>query len=94
MFWNWPGNWPQRPRTKTLELSPGDGLLLFTDGVNEAMTAKHEEFDFPRIKEYADASAGADAQTFVEGLVAAIKQFAAGAEQSDDISIVYAKRKG
>lgn len=66
------------------EISLGDKLYIYTDGVNEAVNASGEEFGLERLEEVV-AKGGDDT---VEAVNLAVKQFHEGCEQSDDISIV------
>jgi sigma-B regulation protein RsbU (phosphoserine phosphatase) len=86
--------WASFTRMSEIELGEGDGLLLFTDGVSEAMNAAREEFGFEGVEKFAQANTGLAVEDFVSGLLASIGQFTAGAPQSDDIAIVYARRQG
>ncbi len=74
--------------TDTLTLAPGDGLVLFTDGVTEAMNAAQELYGEARLMAQARSLYGLDARARCEHLSAEVRAFAAGAEQSDDITLL------
>lgn len=70
-------------------LSPGDSVLVITDGVTEAMNPLEDLYTAERLDRYvASIPAGTDADTMVQGLYDDIKRFADGADPSDDITIV------
>ena len=66
----------------------GDTLLLYTDGVTEAFSEDDELFGEERLMEVARASSGLSPHDFVESVQASVTEFTAGAEQSDDITIL------
>ena len=70
------------------DLAPGAALVLFTDGVTEAESAtSSEQFGVRRALETLDdAPADATADRLVAALFAAVENFAAGAERSDDVT--------
>jgi sigma-B regulation protein RsbU (phosphoserine phosphatase) len=72
-----------------LSLEPGDLLFTYTDGVTEAMNASHEEFSLPRVK--AALLQGGGAKEALDRILAGVKAHAAGAEQSDDITMLALK---
>jgi len=78
--------------TDSLRLAPGDALLLYTDGVTEAMNPEEQFFGDARLLklagDLAGPSAGLDAKGVCMGLGAAVHDFANGAEQSDDITML------
>lgn len=69
-------------------LDPGDLLMLYTDGVTEAMNPQSELFDDARLIEVAQRDGAKTARGLIEALLAAVKTHAAGAEQSDDITLL------
>jgi serine phosphatase RsbU (regulator of sigma subunit) len=73
----------------SLELQPGDTLVLYTDGVSEAMNAAGE-FYGAEAAQAALAGAGprAGSGKVLEALREGVRGFAAGARQSDDIAIL------
>ncbi|HVQ32157.1 MAG TPA: SpoIIE family protein phosphatase [Vicinamibacteria bacterium] len=77
-----------------LQLQPGDTLVLYTDGVNEAFDPQAECYGNERLlrglAELADQSAAA----VTAGLLQQVRAFAAGAPQSDDIAILTLRRVG
>lgn len=73
-------------------LAPGDILLLYTDGVTEAMNAAGECFESSRLLELSRASAIASPRQWVERVVAAIAAHVGTAEQSDDLTLLAAAR--
>jgi sigma-B regulation protein RsbU (phosphoserine phosphatase) len=69
-------------------LEPGDLLLLFTDGVSEAMNAAQEEWGEEGLIEAARACDGLGAEEIVSRIMAAADAYAAGAPQHDDMTLV------
>ena len=71
-----------------LVLRPGDGLFLYTDGVTEAMTAEGQMFGESRVEDLLARYQHADSKKLVESALEDVKSFAAGAPQSDDITLL------
>jgi len=67
-------------------LRPGDTLFLYSDGITEAFNPGNEEFGTARLEAALDAARGRSAADLVADIFAATAAFAAGAEQSDDIT--------
>lgn len=74
--------------TEKIVLDPGDTLLAYTDGVTEAMDARGRMYSEPRLVEALRAMPGATPRQLVDGLVASVDAFAAGAMQSDDVTLM------
>jgi sigma-B regulation protein RsbU (phosphoserine phosphatase) len=68
------------------QLAPGEGLLVFTDGVTEARNPADEFFEDARLEAYLRAHAGEPVEQLVSGLHKHMEEFAAGAPQADDIT--------
>ena len=69
-------------------LEPGDIVVLYTDGVTEAMDPDNEEFGLERLQEVYAESPPTDAHRANDAAFEAVHAFAAGAPQSDDITCV------
>lgn len=83
---------PNSTYSETLvDLSPGDRLLLFTDGVTEAMSPSHELFGEERLTR-TFAQAPAAPETALEHLLAAVTRHAGRTEQEDDICLLMIQR--
>jgi sigma-B regulation protein RsbU (phosphoserine phosphatase) len=80
--------------TDTLTMAPGDLILLYTDGVTEAMNPAQALYGEPRLLETTAARSGAEAQALCSGLSEDVRAFAAGAEQSDDITLLALRYRG
>ena len=74
-------------------LQAGDTLVMYTDGVNEAFNADFEEYGEPRMEQALAQLSGQSCRDIVDGMLADVRHFADGAEQSDDITIMALKRK-
>ncbi len=72
---------------QTLQLESGDRLLLFSDGLTETMNPCGEEFGPERIAQTLAASGGDD----LHELQAAVIEFAQGAPQHDDLTLLSAE---
>jgi phosphoserine phosphatase RsbU/P len=75
----------------TIELLPGDAIILFTDGISEAMNVKGEEFSDERLEELAVQYSKENSKDILEKIKASVAEFTQGAEQSDDITSVIIK---
>jgi len=75
-------------RTLTTRIAPGEGILLYTDGITEAIDKSKEFFGDERLEAYAAAHRSEPARGFVQGLQAAVKEFAKGMPQADDITVL------
>ena len=72
---------------KTYKLIPGDSVLLYTDGINEAMSPHKEEYGMDRLRTVV-ANGPSDAEHIVARIVADVHRFVRGAPQSDDQTVV------
>ena len=79
-------------------LSPGDRIVIFSDGVSEAMDAAGDEFGDDRLLAAIHASHAIDeeidAPRLVEDVIASVRAFTAGAAQSDDITAMVVRYRG
>jgi serine phosphatase RsbU (regulator of sigma subunit) len=70
----------------------GDMLVLYSDGVTEATNQEFDEFGEERFIEVLRRHRNDPAAAIVEAVTKALAEFAAGAPQADDITLVVAKR--
>ncbi len=71
---------------ETFTLAPGDTVVLYTDGVTEAMNADEEEFGNVRLHEIFASSPPIDSKEANDAVFRAVHDFAGNAPQSDDIT--------
>lgn len=76
-----------------VKLSPGDTLLLYTDGVTEAMNADGELFGDERLQA-ALSPPFTDAAGLMTMIQAAVEDFVREAPQADDITMLAIKYRG
>ncbi len=83
---------PNAPYTEqALTLEPGDLLILYTDGISEAMTRDDEEWGEERMIEAARKLRNKSADDILRALFAAADKFTAGAPQHDDMTLLILK---
>jgi serine phosphatase RsbU (regulator of sigma subunit) len=75
-------------------LQPGDVLLMYTDGVTEAIDGTGQLFSDARLLESLDAGRGRPVVEIVENLMNAVNAFAAGQPQEDDITVLALRYQG
>src|SRR6266404_3267631 len=71
-----------------LSLEPGDCLLLYTDGVTEALDANGDEFGFDRLVQCVRASAPSGAPAIITRLIDELRSFVGAQPQNDDITLI------
>ena len=81
-------------RSETLQLHPGDTYVLFTDGVTEAFDVNEQLFGEQRLIAQLQRSAGRSACDTTLGVLEAVRRHAAGAQQSDDLTVVAVRYAG
>ena len=77
---------------EALQLQHGDTLLLYTDGVTEAVDPDYNEYGEERLEALLKNTSQVDCQQLIDAVKADVKVFANGAEQSDDITLLAIKR--
>ncbi len=70
-----------------IEIQPGEQLLLYTDGINEAPNAEGNMFGISRIQDLM-LSATSDVKQIGDQVVQDLKKFIHGTEQADDMCLV------
>jgi sigma-B regulation protein RsbU (phosphoserine phosphatase) len=73
------------------QLQPDTTVFLYTDGLNEAENAGHEQFEMERIRQVAETlpTSGLNtSETLVTQMAQAVAAFVGDAEQSDDLTML------
>jgi sigma-B regulation protein RsbU (phosphoserine phosphatase) len=78
-----------------LQLRRGDALVLYTDGVNEAMNTAHQLFGADTIERtLSQVGHTASSEKIIQGLLDDLHVFVGGARQSDDITMLVIRYLG
>ncbi|MCH8474398.1 MAG: SpoIIE family protein phosphatase [Opitutales bacterium] len=73
---------------RKLTLHPGDRLILYTDGVVEAENSDGQLFGDEKLRRLAGTHRDKPVSTMVDTFFSEVKDYANGAEQSDDITVL------
>ena len=79
--------------SETIKLQKDDVIVLFTDGISEAMNKESEEFSDERLEENSIKLSSLSAKEILDGIKNEVTDFTKGAAQSDDITMVIVKVK-
>jgi sigma-B regulation protein RsbU (phosphoserine phosphatase) len=71
-----------------IKLEKGDRLVVFTDGVTEAMNPVGDMYEEPRLEQFLSHQPAGSCQSLTNDLFDDVLKFADGAEQSDDITVL------
>jgi sigma-B regulation protein RsbU (phosphoserine phosphatase) len=77
-----------------VRLDPGDIIVVFSDGVSEALSAAGDEFGEPRLQEVVQRDFHADPQVLLERVLEAVRDFTKGAVQNDDVTAMIVRYSG
>ena len=78
-------------QSEVVKLMSGDSIILFTDGVTEAMNINNEEYTDERLEELALKTCTKNSTEILELIKQDVVEFTAGAVQSDDITCLVLK---
>lgn len=83
-----------RYREGSLQLSPGDRIFLYTDGVTEATDGANQLYGSERLHRVLNANLDADPETLLPAVKADVDQFVGDAPQFDDITMLCLAYRG
>jgi phosphoserine phosphatase RsbU/P len=72
----------------SLQLEPGDTLVLFSDGVTEAMDPDEQLFGVPRLREVLTGQTECPLDKIQKSVLEAVENFTRGAHQADDLTLL------
>ncbi len=87
-------------RQETITLAPGEVVVMYTDGITEAVGPSAEEddpeamFGEEALEEVIRSNSHLPAVGLKEAILAAVAQHTQGVAQSDDITLVVIRRQG
>ncbi len=78
-------------KEQTIALSPGDVVVLFTDGISEAMNGVRDLYGEDRLCLCVEEHAGLEPDALCDEIFESVREFADGAEQHDDMTMIVLK---
>jgi len=76
----------------TMELEPGDRLVLYTDGITDAVTADRERFGEDRLRRTISATSHVTAGETCRALIDGVLAHQGVAEPADDLALLIFRR--
>jgi sigma-B regulation protein RsbU (phosphoserine phosphatase) len=76
------------------QLTPGDTIVVFSDGVAEALNVEGEDFGEQRIREAVEPRLDEPVEVILERLLGELEQFTRGIPQADDLTAVVVRYLG
>ena len=77
-----------------VHLSAGDTMVMFTDGISEAVNSEGEEFGEERVIDTVRTNSGLPAAHLSDRILGALDSFSTGAPQQDDVTLVVVRAVG
>jgi sigma-B regulation protein RsbU (phosphoserine phosphatase) len=78
-------------RQEELNFTPGDILLLYTDGITETMNARNEEFGEERLIATLKANKDKNVYDIRKAIIQEVQKFSARKAQDDDMTLLVCK---
>ena len=78
--------------SNTVQLEPGDAVVLYTDGVTEAMNSKGEQFGVKRMHDVFTMNPPKGSEQAAQAIFEAVRNFVGEAQQFDDITCLVLHR--
>ena len=80
------------PEEREVALVPGDLLVLYTDGLNEAFDAEQQQFGTDRLRSIVAANQTGSARTVLDEVIGAVNEFIGDVPMSDDLTLLVVRR--
>jgi sigma-B regulation protein RsbU (phosphoserine phosphatase) len=80
-------------QSQAVQMTPGDVLVLYTDGITDAESAEGVFYDLSRLVETISAHAGETAAGVRDAILDELRRFTRGAVQSDDMAVMVLVRQ-
>ena len=77
--------------SRTLSIGSGDVIVMYTDGVTEAINAKEELFGEDRLNTILKENARLSAEEILDRILVAVEEFSGDMPQFDDITLLVVK---
>ena len=78
--------------SESIPLKPGDRLLIYTDGINEAMDQNREQFGDSRLADaFSETADIQSAEEALESIQSRVHEFTGSEPQHDDLTMVYVR---
>lgn len=75
-----------------MQLSPGDSLFMYTDGLSEARDSSDAEYGAERLAKLMSARHGLQSQALINACLRDLAAFQAGTQKTDDMTIMSIRR--
>ncbi|MGB7925159.1 MAG: SpoIIE family protein phosphatase [Pyrinomonadaceae bacterium] len=82
----------ERYTVEKLQLSPGDSLFMYTDGLSEARDRAEAEYGAERLANLLGARHGLQSQALIDACLRDLAAFQSGAAKTDDLTIMSIRR--
>ena len=79
---------------ESVQLDPGDSLVVFSDGITEAVNVDGEDFGDERLESLVQARRALAPAAILECVLDAVRQFSAGTRQADDLTCLVLRYTG
>lgn len=81
-------------REETIQMKPGDTIIVYTDGVTEAIGQNGDWYTVDRLRDFLMGCQSASPSTIVTAVAADVEQFKGSAQQADDITMICLQYRG
>ena len=82
----------ERYTVEKLQLSPGDSLFMYTDGLSEARNRSDAEYGVDRLAKLMSDHRGLQSQVLIDACLRDLAAFQSGTEKTDDLTIMSIRR--
>ncbi len=82
-----------RYEEETIPFQPGDTLVLYSDGITEAMNKDEDQFEPERLEQVIRENHTESSQDLINTILNSVRNFAGEQLQSDDMTLLVIKRK-
>ncbi len=76
----------------TFDFKKNDKIILYTDGVNEAMNNVKDEYGLENLEFFLNANSTKSAKELLDGIVKDVKKFCGSSDQRDDLTLLIIER--